>query len=271
MEACESGSMFEGQLKSSQSIYAVTAANSQESSWGTYCDVKGMPCLGDEFSVNWMEDSDKENLNTEPLQKQVQIVRGETKKSHVSEFGDTTTIPKEDVSCFQGDEGDKLAQGPVDKSSFGHYQQWDSRDIPLRQLYAQRDRLFSLPGSGMSEEGSVEVSEEYQRLTEQIHEMTDKRRYLQGQVVRLVSVAVQDPVVREEALTTHPGAITQLECHSRVVKVFDRLCFSFSKNPYALKYAYVLTNLCEMGVDQQQIMLAMVELCADRSDNDFIN
>lgn len=34
------------------------------------------------------------------------------------------------------------------------------------------------------------------------------------------------------------------------------------QNPYALKYAYVLTNLCEMGVDQQQIMLAMVELCA---------
>lgn len=206
----------------------MTAANSQESSWGTYCDVKNMPCLGDEFSVNWMEDSDKENLNTETLTKQVQIVRSETKKSHVTEFGDTTTIPNEDVSCFQGDEGDAAALGPVDRSEFGHYEQWDSRDIPLRQLYARRDRLFSLPGSGMSEEGMGEAGE-YQRLTEQIHEMTEKRRYLQGQMVRLVSAAVQDPVVREEALTTRPGAVTQLECHSQAVKVFDRLCFSFSK------------------------------------------
>jgi len=204
----------------------VTASNSEESSWGTYCNVQDMPCLGDTFSVNWMEDSDKENLNTEPLKKQIQIVRTETTKSYVSEFGETTTIPQEDVSCFQGDEGNKQALGPVDRSSFGHYQQWDSRDIPLRELYAQRDRLFSsYGGSGMSEE----VSEEYQRLTEQIHEMNEKRRFLQGQMVKLVSAAVQDPVVREEALTARPGAISQVECHNRVVKVFDRVCFSFSK------------------------------------------
>jgi len=43
------------------------------------------------------------------------------------------------------------------------------------------------------------------------------------------------------------------------------------QNTCALKYAYILTNLCEMGVEEQQIMLAMVEMCADRSDNDFIN
>ncbi|KHJ77839.1 peptidase C13 family protein [Oesophagostomum dentatum] len=60
LEACESGSMFEHVLKSNINVYAVTAANSQESSWGTYCenDMK-LPCLGDLFSVNWMNDSDE--------------------------------------------------------------------------------------------------------------------------------------------------------------------------------------------------------------------
>jgi len=37
LEACESGSMFENILENNLNIYAVSAANSQESSWGTYC------------------------------------------------------------------------------------------------------------------------------------------------------------------------------------------------------------------------------------------
>jgi len=74
LEACESGSMFEGILEQNLGIYAVSAANSHESSWGTYCSpddqVNGKPigsCLGDLFSVNWMEDSDKAKMNVETL------------------------------------------------------------------------------------------------------------------------------------------------------------------------------------------------------------
>lgn len=74
LEACESGSMFEGILPSNTNIYAVTAANAFESSWGTYCPPDDMvngveinSCLGDLFSVNWMEDSDKANIQKETL------------------------------------------------------------------------------------------------------------------------------------------------------------------------------------------------------------
>lgn len=37
MEACESGSMFDGLLPTDINIYATTAANPEESSYGTYC------------------------------------------------------------------------------------------------------------------------------------------------------------------------------------------------------------------------------------------
>lgn len=37
IEACESGSMFENILENNLNIYGVTASNSEESSWGTYC------------------------------------------------------------------------------------------------------------------------------------------------------------------------------------------------------------------------------------------
>ena len=63
LEACESGSMFEGLLPANISIYATTASNSTESSWGTYCPGMNPPpppeydtCLGDLYSIAWMED-----------------------------------------------------------------------------------------------------------------------------------------------------------------------------------------------------------------------
>jgi legumain len=37
IEACESGSMFDKILRTDINVYAVTAANPYESSWGTYC------------------------------------------------------------------------------------------------------------------------------------------------------------------------------------------------------------------------------------------
>lgn len=63
MEACESGSVFEGIMPKDLDIYVTTASNAQESSYGTYCpgmDPSPPPeyitCLGDLYSVAWMED-----------------------------------------------------------------------------------------------------------------------------------------------------------------------------------------------------------------------
>lgn len=74
LEACESGSMFL-QLPNNTNIYALSAASPTESSWATYCppdDVVNKThinsCLGDLFSVNWMENSDAANTSNETLQ-----------------------------------------------------------------------------------------------------------------------------------------------------------------------------------------------------------
>lgn len=94
MEACESGSMFENILPDDMNIYAVSAANAKESSWGSYCapddKVNGKSvgsCLGDLFSVNWMEDSDKKGKMSETLDAQYSVVKTETSKSHVLQWG----------------------------------------------------------------------------------------------------------------------------------------------------------------------------------------
>jgi len=80
IEACESGSIFKGLLKA-PNVFAVTAANADESSFGVFCPpqdkVNGKrigSCLGDEFSIRWMEDADVADFKKETVLQQVQKV-----------------------------------------------------------------------------------------------------------------------------------------------------------------------------------------------------
>jgi len=72
----------------------MTASNATESSWATYCPpndvVNGVSigsCLGDLFSVNWMEDTEANNPSTETLLSQYETVKKLTTKSPVELFG----------------------------------------------------------------------------------------------------------------------------------------------------------------------------------------
>merc|ERR1712178_514466 len=72
-------------------------ANPTESSWGTYCGsdakVNGKSigsCLGDLFSVSWMEDTDAQDTTKEDLETQFQSVKKLTTKSEVMQWGDVS-------------------------------------------------------------------------------------------------------------------------------------------------------------------------------------
>ncbi|KAL1472714.1 hypothetical protein MTO96_022858 [Rhipicephalus appendiculatus] len=109
-------------------IYIEASANSDESSYACYWDDKRQTYLGDVYSVNWMEDSDKEDLRKETLIDQFKIVKKETNTSHVMEFGDLN-IGQLSVSEFQGEKEAKpvvLPKVPYDAVS--------SRDVPIAIL-----------------------------------------------------------------------------------------------------------------------------------------
>lgn len=72
LETCESGIMF--QDMNIIGVYAFKSANPTESSWGSYCGseakVNGITinsCLGDLFSVNWMEDAEAVDTTKEAV------------------------------------------------------------------------------------------------------------------------------------------------------------------------------------------------------------
>ena len=116
---------------------------------------------------------------------------------------------------------------------------WDSREVPLMQLHTAAKALLA--------EGSSESSEEYQEIALQIRSILYNRHYLDDLISRIVSAAVSDPENRQLVLTTRPTAVHQPECHHRLVHSFNRHCFNFSKNSYAMKYGAVLANLCDLG------------------------
>merc|ERR1719443_1218445 len=87
--------MFEGMNISD--VYALSAANPTESSWGSYCGseakVNGKSigsCLGDLFSVSWMEDADAVDTTQESLDENFHTVKTLTTRSEVMQWGDVT-------------------------------------------------------------------------------------------------------------------------------------------------------------------------------------
>jgi len=156
IEACESGSMFP-KLRADQNVYAVTAANATQSSYAAYCSpedtVNGVSigsCLGDEFSVNWMQDTESNNPYIETLKAQTNIVRERTIGSQVQNFGDNDFVD-EPLANFEGNNdnmtelqkyisyaylnpNDYLFAPQTSKSLV------DSRDVKMHYLYKRVEK-----------------------------------------------------------------------------------------------------------------------------------
>eukprot|EP00494_Astrolonche_serrata_P030271 UN30538 len=196
MEACNSGSMFENKLKDSLNIYAITAANAKESSWGTYCPphddiVKGKhmkTCLGDLFSVNWMEETDNYNQNnnsTNPntiltLKEQFVDVQKATNKSHVCKFGDMS-FTDDNINDYEGDKDNFSKNSMRRKSNPDNSEKKeksiirknrsavDSRDIPLHLKYHNYVT---------TEFNTLEREENYQKLMKELQQRHSTMNFL---------------------------------------------------------------------------------------------
>lgn len=95
-------------LPKNTNIYAISAANATESSWATYCSpddvVQGKhigSCLGDLFSVSFIEDIDNGDMTTETLDQQFLTVKKLTTRSNVLQWGDLSFV-RQYVSDFIG-------------------------------------------------------------------------------------------------------------------------------------------------------------------------
>merc|ERR1712150_200523 len=137
LETCESGSMFQG--LNIPGLYALSAAGPDESSWAAYCgddaEVNGhtfQVCLGDVFSVSWMENADASDLTKESLQDQFKIVKNLTTKSEVMQWGDLSFVKDMAIQHEGGGASTGTTQSG-DSESFRT--SWSAREVELKQVY----------------------------------------------------------------------------------------------------------------------------------------
>jgi len=242
IEACESGSMFRNVLENNINVFATTASDYDESSYACYLDEKRGTYLGDRYSVSWMEDSDKEDIETETLETQYEIVKKETNESHVMQYGDMT-ISDLVVGEFQGEE----AAPPKIMPKVPYQRGVPSWEVPLDLL--QRKLT------------AAQTEDEKQQIRAKIDDLLDKRGYLETIIKKIVTRVSASRENGEKLMLARPEQLTKLDCHHKLVKAFSRHCFDFGKNTYALKYAYILANMCENGLDVDETIRTMRQVC----------
>jgi len=248
MEACESGSMFEGILEDNIDVYALSAANSSESSWGTYCApddfVNGKSinsCLGDLFSVNWMEDTDAAQLNVETLQEQFVTVQKATKQSHVLQWGELT---------FTGETLDQFEAGTTAVKQQKKKNSWDKfYDIAGYVL----DQVVDLDSEEVARKNqfaidSRDIQLHYKYNNVMRNPTAENHQALADEIAHRMKI----DSIFEQAFPAHMNAIksgakvlpTDFECYRNLMTKFEEKCGE-KLDDYSLKYAKAFVAECE--------------------------
>jgi len=251
LEACESGSMFAGSLDPTIGIYATTAANAEESSWGTYCppddkvDGKSLgSCLGDLYSINWMENADQVGKD-ETLEAQYTLVKKLTNLSHVMQYGDKT-YTSEPIGNYMGDTTSAAVPVVAETEYVPPASSVRSRDIPLHLAYY---RYLRADPSDI--EGRMALAKAFQsKLTAQME--TDQL---------FMQLSEKLTVGKDEAhkLFSAPGNFAECgDCCDNTRQAYKTYCGPFTD--YSLQYVRLLTNACRMAPEQQIVSL-LKDLC----------
>ncbi|CAA0824251.1 Vacuolar-processing enzyme gamma-isozyme [Striga hermonthica] len=268
VEACESGSIFEGLLERDLDIYVTTASNAYESSWGTYCpgQYPAPPpeyetCLGDLYSVAWMEDSDVHNLRTETLNQQYQLVKKRTAKdnsymgSHVMQYGDLN-LSAENLFVYMGTDPANDNYTYVDDNSLH----------PSSEAINQRDAdlLHFWHKFRKAPEGSDRKSEAQKQLAEAMAHRAhiDDSFKLIGKLLFGIDKGPQMMISARPA--GHP-LVDDWNCLKSMVRTFETQCGSLSQ--YGMKHMRLVANICNAGITKEQMAEASAQACANFPSN----
>jgi legumain len=245
LEACESGSMFPD-LTTDGGIYGMTASNASLSSWASYCgseayvDGKNIgSCLGDLFSTNWMEDTDKaisdKAMGTETLDTQYHTVLTETTKSPVEIFGDLS-FKSYPIGDFEGILTPNSQEGFLQSFQREMHGLFEDEPTPKSTQHVnQRDsRLHYLYGKVTSDGG------EYAHGA-LIEELEGRDRY--NTFFREVYPEIDTMEIN--------GDLKNYDCYRHLIDTFEQGCGKFSE--YGMKFMRYFAHTCAVD-DKDEVV-----------------
>lgn len=284
IEACESGSMFEGVLEDDLNVYATTAANGQESSWGCYCPGMDSPpppeyftCLGDLYSVSWLEDTDANDMTQESLKQQFQRVRMRTSQnftfiqgSHVERFGElemdeepaATYLGELNTGGFQPGGGVNAGLGKQPFVPMGAVPQ---READLMPLIVKASRLEGTE-EGAAAAKELEAERSLRRAIDGSVHGTLKLLTQRSNALGMASIANGRDIPLADALMTEPVAapvgsalVSDWDCLRAMVDQWQAACGPLGQ--YGMKNSRAFANLCNLGVAPEAMAAAARETC----------
>lgn len=232
MEACYSGSMFE--RTNISGVYAVTAAGPYESSAGCYCGSEAVvdgkninSCLGDTFSVNFMEDCDAEDITTETLAHQFDVVKQRTRTSTPHQWGDLSFVGDAVADYLGSSKSDRAEPTANPAASAISVQQVD-----LHRLFAKYQAATSSTS----------------RLSAGAEMAAELRRQLAVDRVfaRFLDLVYPGDEAKQELMRRQRGVPTFPECELGVHDAFRRHGSELAdfQSGFALQFQRVVVNVC---------------------------
>jgi len=244
LEACESGSMFEGLLTPNISIYATTASNAYESSYACYWDAEREVYLGDLYSVNWMEDTDANDPHSETFETQFDNVKLKTDLSHVMQYGDLK-FDNYKLYDFLGFNKEiripRMVHPTTPNVSTGAV---DSRDVVLETLQHQMDKAHG---------------KQKAILKQKIHRETVSR-FNTDRVFRALDTFARS-TNKGKPLNTKLNMDINFnwDCYKQAVSTYEAECGKFTD--YGLKYARNLAVMCANNISVDNIAHVATKVC----------
>jgi len=252
IEACESGSMFDKLLPENINVYATTAANPDESSYACYYDETRNTYLGDLYSVNWLEDSDKGLINKETLFKQFQIVKKLTNASHVMEYGNLT-IGKQDFVGQYISENNTMVRPNANLVRF----------TPKYDAVKTEDVRISILQNKLRKEND---SVKRQKLLADIQKANYLKRIASSTIKSIATTIAQETNIDVNSVLEKKTNIINYDCYQEAVDHLVEKCFNLN-NEYVLRNLYVLVNLCESGIGSEKINQIIDRVCPVKYSN----
>jgi legumain len=244
IEACESGSMFNGLLKNEWNVYATTAANPYESSYACYYSNVYNTYLADCYSVDYLEHTGSIlDLTKVTLQEQFLYVKNEVNTSHVCQYG-TKSISAEPLANFFL--GRKQAAPQLVASSLPRADKLSSRKVKEDYL----NRMIQKGGNTLV----------YQKALQE-----HKRQQLKASVVfgafshafELHNVRAKIAAAQEEDHCYTPAI--NPSCNKAAIESMEKHCGKF--NEANLEYASYLRDAC-LVTTAEKIDAKLRDICS---------
>nr|XP_016487189.1 PREDICTED: vacuolar-processing enzyme-like [Nicotiana tabacum] len=277
LEACESGSMFDGLLPEGLNIYVTTASKPDENSWGTYCGlgsgaclVECPPpefdgvCLGDLYSVAWMEDSDVQDRQTTTLDNQYDRIANRTAAnlthgSHVMQYGDME-LSVDALFQYMGSVSTSHSQAPCPMASAPSPMDAASFLTSSENVDQRDTELFYLTSKY---QGAPKGSNEEFEANRKLNEVISQRNQVDNSVKRLGELLFGVEKGNEVLQSVRPAGqplVDNWDCLKSYVKTFEAHCGKLTA--YGKKHVRGIANICNAGIESEEMVAATAQACS---------